>query len=551
MTRAMIQALFFAGTMLIPTLICGQENTDLIRKLQLAAIEEDHADWGHWGYDPGKYTDWTNHSNRLIPVYTFGISLDKFDDENSIYRNREKIKKLYGHEPEKTLNPNANYFDQTDIYWLQQLAREQGKRNIVLIVFDGMDWQTTQAAAIYRNQAVTYKSGRGNGLSFQDYDKTEGDFGFVVTSPDKNGTKFDVNAQIVTGNSDGRRGGYNAELGGRTPWSQDIDLRYLVGRQKTVPHPYTDSAASATSLMSGIKTYNSAINVDRDGKQIVPIARELQNEGLAIGVVTSVPISHATPACAYGNNVNRNDYQDLTRDLLGLPSNANPEGLTGVDVLIGCGWSEKPDEEDEKSFANEFKRQGTNFVPGNRYLDLSELDQVDVRSGGKYVVATRSDGVDGATELKNLAKTAAKKRHRLFGFFGTKHDHLPYQTADGDYNPTRGNSKAEVYSQSDIHENPTLADMTEAALKVLETNENGFWLMIEPGDVDWANHSNNLDDSIGAVYSGEAAFNVVVDWIERNHAWDDSCVIVTADHGHLLVLTDPSALVGVDGKDSR
>ena len=42
--------------------------------------------------------------------------------------------------------------------------------------------------------------------------------------------------------------------------------------------------------------------------------------------------------------------------------------------------------------------------------------------------------------------------------------------------------------------------MTEAAISVLEQNERGFWLMVEAGDVDWANHNNNIDDSIGAVF---------------------------------------------------
>ena len=47
-----------------------------MRDLQAAAIQNDSADWGYWGPQPTKYTGYTNHSNRLIPVYTFGIDLD-------------------------------------------------------------------------------------------------------------------------------------------------------------------------------------------------------------------------------------------------------------------------------------------------------------------------------------------------------------------------------------------------------------------------------------------------------------------------------------------
>ena len=72
------------------------------------------------------------------------------------------------------------------------------------------------------------------------------------------------------------------------------------------------------------------------GRQARTVSHELQAKGFAIGVVTSVPISHATPACTYAHNVSRDDFQDLTRDLLGLPSIAHrSQPLPGVDVLLG------------------------------------------------------------------------------------------------------------------------------------------------------------------------------------------------------------------------
>jgi alkaline phosphatase len=128
---------------------------------------------------------------------------------------------------------------------------------------------------------------------------------------------------------------------------------------------------------------------------------------------------------------------------------------------------------------------------------------------------------------------------------------LPFRTADGNFNPAPGVSMiSEFYSDADIAENPTLADMTRAALDVLSANEKGFWLMVEAGDVDWANHDDNLDSSIGAVLSGGDAFRAIVDWVERNGFWDETALIVTADHGHYLVLDDPAALIPqqVDGR---
>ena len=85
--------------------------------------------------------------------------------------------------------------------------------------------------------------------------------------------------------------------------------------------------------------------------------------------------------------------------------------------------------------------------------------------------------------------------------------------------------------------------MTAVALMLLSQNENGFWLLVESGDVDWANHGNNVDNSIGAVLSGDAAFKTITRWVELNDAWDETLLIVTADHGHYLVLDQPQELV--------
>ena len=69
--------------------------------------------------------------------------------------------------PDDALHPEAEYFDQTDIGQLQRAALAAGKKYVVLIVFDGMDWQTTQAAAIYKSGKVGYAEGRGTGCAFR------------------------------------------------------------------------------------------------------------------------------------------------------------------------------------------------------------------------------------------------------------------------------------------------------------------------------------------------------------------------------------------------
>ncbi len=518
---------------------------DPIRDLQSRAVRERHADWGHWGPALDRYVSWSNHSNRLIPVYTFGIALDDYQDAHSPYRQAAALEALYGQVPAGTLNPQAEYFDQTAIHHLQAAAAQAGKKRIILMVFDGMDWVTTWAAATYRAGRVAYRQGRGTGLAFQDYQGAPTDFGFMVTSPWSKSGRFHVDDQVVLAAGDQFRGGYDPALGGATPWQPGSDPLYLTAQSREQPHAYTDSSSSATSMCAGIKTYNQAVNFNAKGAQVETIARQLQAQhGFAIGVVTSVPISHATPACAYANNVDRNDFQDLTRDLVGLPSVSHRATPTaGVDVLLGAGWGQD---------ASQQTAQGQNHVPGNPYITEADLRQIDAANGGAYQIAQRTSGQPGRTLLLAAAAEAVAKKRRLFGLFGVSGaaatgspgGHLPFRTADGRFDPVPGTlGRSENYTEADLVENPSLADMTEAALSVLEQDPDGFWLMVEAGDVDWANHDNNIDNSIGAVVSGDEAFQRVVQWVEAHGGWANTALIVTADHGHYLVLDKPEALV--------
>lgn len=541
-----------AGSMLlICPLIVSAAEFDYVRDLQTRAIESGKADWGRWGSHTGKYSSWISHSNRLVPLYSFGMGLESVSGENSPYRSVEKLKRLYGKVPAGTANPEAEYFDQTDVYSLQKAAAKSGKQRIILFVFDGMDWQTTWAAATYKSGDVKYRTGRGAGLAFQDYSKTETDFGYFVSAPHNDGTKRNVDSQTVENPGGTKPSGYSGRIGGQFPWSEPLDPLYPIGLGRDFRHVYTDSSSSATSLCSGIKTYNGAVNVDHTGKNVEPLARQLQRDGFSIGLVSSVPISHATPASGYANNVSRSDYQDLTRDLLGLKSVSHPQNaLQGVDVLLGAGWGE------DRLMDS---AQGENFNPGdkaeNRYLAAADLKTIQTQENRPWTTVLREAGRNGVDALDAAAHKAALEKKRLFGMFGVTKGHLPFQTADGGFNPTVSAGAAvaniaktvaaEKYSTADIDENPTLADMTGAALRVLSARSDRFWLMVEAGDVDWANHSNNIDNSIGAVLSGEAAFSTVTDWVEANGGWKDTVVFVTADHGHYLVLEKPEVLLPV------
>jgi alkaline phosphatase len=259
--------------------------------------------------------------------------------------------------------------------------------------------------------------------------------------------------------------------------------------------------------------------------------------------VTSVPFDHVSPAAMYAHNVHRDDYQDLGREMLGLPSIVQQTGKVGpgagLDVVMGCGFGQiaKP---------QELAHEGKNVVPPSLYLADPDLATVDAKHGGKYVVVHTEPGVDGSESVKAAASKAVADGRRLFGFFGSKTiNHLPYRTADGDYRPVAGiGGRAESYTADDVKANPTLAAMTEAALTTLAASKKPFALFVEAGDVDFALHDNNLDNAVGAIFSGEEAVKAIIAWVEKNSSWDESVLIVTSDHGHYLVVDDPSALAG-------
>jgi alkaline phosphatase len=540
-----------AGEIRAARIVDAEGDVDIPKRLQNEAIAANQAEFGYWGVDPEKYTGWRSHSNRLIPIYTYGskgggpgVDLDSWFGESSVYRSEAKVQAMYGYVPEKTVHADAIWMDQTNVFEMQKAAADAGRKHIFLVIFDGMDWQTTQAAAIWNLKKVAYTEGRGLGTHFQDY--TAGgtsQFGFMVTSAHNEGTDVDVNAQTIRNPGGTIRGGYDPSSAGRTPWDVPADKAYLIAKpnEGNPKHCYTDSSSAAVSMTAGIKTFNGAMNVDANGAPVATIAHLLQEKGWRVGAVSSVPVSHATPAAAYAHNVSRDDYQDLTRDMLGLPSVFHPQqALPGLDVVVGGGYGA------EGEMKKGLDAQGSNYVQGNVYLTDADLQQIDLNHGGKYSTAVRTTGRDGTEVLTQAAEKAVQKNARLMGFFGLgqSNGHLPFMTADRRYDPVRGNGKkVENYSPEDLSENPTLAEMTEAALMVLKRADQPFWLMVESGDVDWANHDNNIDNSIGAVNSGDDAIRVITTWVEEHSNWNESLLIVTADHGHLLNLVRPELLV--------
>ncbi len=130
-----------------------------------------------------------------------------------------------------------------------------------------------------------------------------------------------------------------------------------IGLQKTYASDdlITDSAASATALASGVKTYNGAIGVDTEGKPVRTILEEAEDAGLATGLVVTSSITHATPACFYAHEKNRAMMEEIAADLLRVD----------VDFFVGGGLKYFIQRNDERNLLSELANKGyivTNFI---------------------------------------------------------------------------------------------------------------------------------------------------------------------------------------------
>lgn len=234
----------------------------------------------------------------------------------------------------------------------------------------------------------------------------------------------------------------------------------------------TDSAASSSAWGGGVRVNNGSLNANPDGSFNKPILQKFKEAGKSVGCVTSVPITHATPAGFCINNKSRGDQNDIALQYLPLK----------FDVMLGGG----------QDYFDPAKRKDKDDV----YKKFDEAGYVTVKT---------------KKELSNLSASETKP---LLGVFAA--NALPFM----------------VDHQSDAtlrEQIPTLAEMTKAAINKLKNNKKGFVMQVEGGKVDWAAHSN---DSAGLLYDQIAfdeAIKVAMDFAEQDK---ETLIIITTDHGN-------------------
>ena len=312
----------------------------------------------------------------------------------------------------------------------------------------------------------------------------------------------------------------------------------------------TDSAAAATALATGRKTYNHSINWTNDGLPLQgqTIAEIAKAHGRSTGVITTVQWSDATPAGLGGaHNVARGNHAQIANEML---------DAAWLDVIMGAG---NPDYDDDGQALAANQKHDYQWVGGQRTwqsLKQGRRGWKLIESKADFETLVSGPAPSRLLGVVQVAKTLQEKRgrgrtasdtntrsavsaHRATVILSAAKDLAWKCTAteilrcaqDDEILPTRERLRpAEPFAVPFNRSVPTLATMTKAAINCLDDNPRGFYLMIEGGAVDWANHANEPDRMIEEQVDFVKAVEAVVDWVNKNSNWDDTLLILTADH---------------------
>lgn len=135
----------------------------------------------------------------------------------------------------------------------------------------------------------------------------------------------------------------------------------------------TDSAAGATALSTGIKTYNGAIGVDSDKKPVTHLIELAEKKGMRTGLVSTSSITHATPASFIAHADSRKSFDDIALDFL----------KTDIDVFIGGGKKYFENRKDGKNLSQELKDKG--------YQVMYNIEEIQTVKSGKLAGLTAED----------------------------------------------------------------------------------------------------------------------------------------------------------------
>lgn len=292
----------------------------------------------------------------------------------------------------------------------------------------------------------------------------------------------------------------------------------VIGYQSThaANSTVTDSAAAATAWAVGQKANNGEISCTRDpdpswdgdcnsaSETILEIANSM---GKATGLVATSQISHATPAAFGAHAGNRYCGEEIARQYI---------ENTGIDVILGGGVYYTNDAPSRCPWAASLPGTGM----GQDGIITSAINN------GYTVVETESE-LNAAVDDKNF------KILGLFTGFNSGKT-VEYFRVNGTPYPD---------------EEPTLAEMTSAALDILEEDPDGFFLMVEGSQIDWEDHANNVEGQIAETLGFNAAVEEVLNWVNADESRKNHTLIVIApDHDTAgFAITGPDGILSESG----
>jgi len=306
---------------------------------------------------------------------------------------------------------------------------------------------------------------------------------------------------------------YQWGAGGQIPGIDQLPLSgdyttYALDKNTKKPDYTTDSAASGTAWSTGTKTYNGAVGVDVNGKAQRSILEIAKANGRKTGNVTTTELQDATPAVQVAHVAQRKCYgpvetkEKCASDALGnggLGSITEQLLAARADVTLGGGWKTFQQTAD----AGEYNGKTLEVQAKERGYQI-------IRSGAEL------DGIKEANQDKPLLGVFADGNlPRLWG----------KATA------TKGGGKEPAVTCSDNPEfgaTPKLGSLTTKAIDLLK-GDKGFFLQVESGSVDKANHDADPCGQIGETVQLSDAVTAALEFAKKDK---DTLVIVTGDHAH-------------------
>ncbi len=260
---------------------------------------------------------------------------------------------------------------------------------------------------------------------------------------------------------------------------------YLKGAVKTyiANSVVADSAPAATALATGVRSGGRVISVSTALRSVpktetvppdqryVPLATVLEGArllGKATGLVATSRITHATPAGYAAHVESRKRENEIMLQMV----------YQGLDVALGGG-----------------RRYALPKEQGGKRKDGRDLVK-ELRSKG-YSLPTNK------TELQKVTRAP------VFGMFGMSH--MAAQIDSGEFAPNQ----------------PSLTDMARKALEILSQNPDGFFLMIEGSQIDWASHANDPAQLMGELTQFDQACQIALDFAKQHPG---TLVVALSDH---------------------